>query len=56
MDDDGFLNFRELTAALGITSTVDISIRLKVLYLLHLPPLLSNDLLSLTSPSKNNLI
>lgn len=55
IDDDGLLNFRELTAALGMTSTVDISMRLKVLYLLHLPPLLSNDLLSLISPSKNNL-
>lgn len=53
MDDDGFLNFRELTAALGLTSTVDVSIRLKMLYLLHLPPLLSSDLLLLTGPSKN---
>lgn len=52
MDDDGFLNFRELTAALGLTSTVEVSIRLKILYLLHLPPLLSKDLLLLTIPSK----
>lgn len=54
MNDDGFLNFRELTAALGLTSTVDVSIRLKMLYLLHLPPILTNDSLLLTSPSKCN--
>lgn len=54
MNDDGFLNFRELTAALGLTSTVDVSIRLKMLYLLHLPPILTNDVLFLTSPGKNN--
>lgn len=50
-NDDGFLNFRELIAALGLTSTVDVSIRLKMLYLLHLPPLITNEF-SLTSPSK----
>lgn len=54
MNDDGFLNFRELTAALGLTSTVDVSIRLKILYLLHLPSLLTNNLLSLTGLSKIN--
>lgn len=53
MDDDGFLNFRELTVALGLTSTVDVSIRLRMLYLLHLPPLLSNNSLLLSGPSKN---
>lgn len=51
MNDDGFLNFRELTNALGLTSTVDVTIRLKILYLLHLSPLLSNDLLSSTAPN-----
>lgn len=56
MDDNGFLNFRELTAALGLTSTVDVSIRLKILYLLHLPPLLTNDILLLTDPSKCNTV
>lgn len=55
MDEDGFLNFRELTVALGLTSTVDISIRLKILYLLHLPPLLTNDILFMADPSKYNL-
>lgn len=54
LNDDGFLNFRELTAALGLTSTVDVSIRFKILYLLHLPPLITNDLLSITGLSKSN--
>lgn len=52
MNDDGFLDFRELTKALGLTSTVDVTTRLKILYLLHLSPLLSNDSLSSTDPSK----
>ncbi|XP_027846091.2 TBC1 domain family member 9 [Aphis gossypii] len=51
MNDDGFLDFRELTKALGLTSTVDVTTRLKILYLLHLSPLLSNDSLSSTDPN-----
>ncbi|XP_001600394.2 TBC1 domain family member 9 isoform X2 [Nasonia vitripennis] len=38
---DNLLNFREVVQAIAMTATVDSSQRLKLLYTLHLPPLLT---------------
>lgn len=38
---DGFINFRDTVQAIGMTATADLTVKLKMLFFLHLPPLLS---------------
>ncbi|XP_024083131.1 TBC1 domain family member 9B isoform X2 [Cimex lectularius] len=39
-DNDGLLNVKEVVTSLGLTSRADSSVRLRLLFVLHLPPIL----------------
>ena len=51
---DGLLNFREVTGGLSLVASRDITIKLRLFYILHLPPLLHhNDMESPPPPFGN---
>lgn len=53
---DGILNVKEVVTSLGLTCVADITVRLRLFFILHLPPILPTSELKTPPSSAGKII